>query len=254
MGPGGGHHLQALHERAGVELRLGRLVAVHDAAAGDFTSVRRRPAARRWQPVDADHVLVAVGVRPATEWTPWPAGIPVDAEAGRRSPRLRRRRRDRRRALGGRRPPGHRRRPRDARPAAARRAAAARLVRPARRPDPAHRRPARRRRRSATSPTPATAGIAAVVLMNNPGGLERPAASSTPRSRRPHDPHRPDRRRRLPRARRLRPRRARRLRVTGDVAELVGPGTDDQLRAAARACPAGAIILFDAETGEEVDP
>ena len=41
--------------------------------------------------------------------------------------------------------------------------------------------------------------------------------------------------------------------LTGDVAEQVGPGTDDQLRAAARACPAGAIILFDAQTGEEVD-
>ena len=33
-----------------------------------------------------------------------------------------------------------------------------------------------------------------------------------------------------------------------------GPGTDDELRAAARACPAGAILLFDAATGEEVDP
>jgi ferredoxin len=42
--------------------------------------------------------------------------------------------------------------------------------------------------------------------------------------------------------------------VTGDVAELVGPGTDAQLRAAARACPAGAILLFDAATGEEIDP
>ena len=43
------------------------------------------------------------------------------------------------------------------------------------------------------------------------------------------------------------------FRVT-DVAELQGPGTDDELRAAARACPAGAILLFDASTGEEVDP
>ncbi len=42
--------------------------------------------------------------------------------------------------------------------------------------------------------------------------------------------------------------------VTGDVAEVVGPGTDAQLRAAARACPAGAILLFDAETGVDVDP
>ena len=28
--------------------------------------------------VEPDLVLVAVGVRPATGWTPWPAGIPVD--------------------------------------------------------------------------------------------------------------------------------------------------------------------------------
>jgi len=42
--------------------------------------------------------------------------------------------------------------------------------------------------------------------------------------------------------------------VNGDIAELVGPATDDELRAAARACPAGAILLFDTATGEEVDP
>jgi ferredoxin len=42
--------------------------------------------------------------------------------------------------------------------------------------------------------------------------------------------------------------------VDGDVAEIVGPATDDELRAAARACPAGAIRLFDTATGEEVDP
>jgi ferredoxin len=42
--------------------------------------------------------------------------------------------------------------------------------------------------------------------------------------------------------------------VTGDIAEVVGPGTDEQLRAAARACPAGAILLLDADTGAEVDP
>ena len=38
------------------------------------------------------------------------------------------------------------------------------------------------------------------------------------------------------------------------VAEIVGPATDDELRAAARACPAGAILLFDTATGKEVDP
>jgi ferredoxin len=42
--------------------------------------------------------------------------------------------------------------------------------------------------------------------------------------------------------------------LSGDIAEVVGQGSDDDLRAAARACPASAILLFDAETGEEVDP
>jgi ferredoxin len=39
-----------------------------------------------------------------------------------------------------------------------------------------------------------------------------------------------------------------------DVAAVIGQTTDERLLAAARACPAGAILLFDAETGEEVDP
>lgn len=43
------------------------------------------------------------------------------------------------------------------------------------------------------------------------------------------------------------------FRVT-DIAEQIGPGTDEELRAAARACPAGAILLFDEATGAEVDP
>jgi ferredoxin len=38
-----------------------------------------------------------------------------------------------------------------------------------------------------------------------------------------------------------------------DIAELAQPGTDEQLRQAARACPTGAILLFD-EHGDEVDP
>ena len=41
--------------------------------------------------------------------------------------------------------------------------------------------------------------------------------------------------------------------LESDIADVVGQGTDDQLRAAARACPASAIVLFDAETGEEVE-
>jgi ferredoxin len=39
-----------------------------------------------------------------------------------------------------------------------------------------------------------------------------------------------------------------------DIAEVVGPGSDAQLLAAARACPAGAIVLYDATSGEEVVP
>ena len=38
-----------------------------------------------------------------------------------------------------------------------------------------------------------------------------------------------------------------------DVAVVTGTATDDRLREAARACPAGTVLLFDAETGEEVD-
>ena len=34
---------------------------------------------------------------------------------------------------------------------------------------------------------------------------------------------------------------------------MIGETTDERMLAAARACPAGAILLYDAETGEEVD-
>jgi ferredoxin len=39
-----------------------------------------------------------------------------------------------------------------------------------------------------------------------------------------------------------------------NIAVVTGGGTDAQLIAAARACPAGAVLLFDQETGEEIDP
>jgi ferredoxin len=39
-----------------------------------------------------------------------------------------------------------------------------------------------------------------------------------------------------------------------DIAHVTGSAPDDVLRTAARACPAGAIVLLDADTGEEVDP
>jgi ferredoxin len=44
------------------------------------------------------------------------------------------------------------------------------------------------------------------------------------------------------------------FRVDGDVAVVLDTSDPRALRAAAAACPAGAIILRDAETGEEIDP
>ena len=38
-----------------------------------------------------------------------------------------------------------------------------------------------------------------------------------------------------------------------DVAVVIGETTDERMLAAARACPAGAILLYDSETGEELD-
>jgi ferredoxin len=39
-----------------------------------------------------------------------------------------------------------------------------------------------------------------------------------------------------------------------DLAVVTGTAPDHVLLEAARACPAGAILLFDADTGEEIDP
>ena len=39
-----------------------------------------------------------------------------------------------------------------------------------------------------------------------------------------------------------------------DVAVVVGAAPDHVLLEAARACPAGAIVLVDEATGEEIDP
>jgi ferredoxin len=41
--------------------------------------------------------------------------------------------------------------------------------------------------------------------------------------------------------------------LTGDVAEVIGGGTDDLLLAAAEACPSVAIVLTD-DTGTQVFP
>ena len=41
--------------------------------------------------------------------------------------------------------------------------------------------------------------------------------------------------------------------VSGDIAVVVGTGPDAAVLAAARACPAGAITVFD-ETGDQVYP
>jgi ferredoxin len=38
-----------------------------------------------------------------------------------------------------------------------------------------------------------------------------------------------------------------------DVAVVIGDGPDALVRPAARACPAGAILLVDRDTGEEVE-
>lgn len=39
-----------------------------------------------------------------------------------------------------------------------------------------------------------------------------------------------------------------------DVAVVIGSASDDEMRAAAEACPAVAIAVFDADTGEQVYP
>lgn len=60
MGPGGGHHLQRLHEDAAVTLRLGRrLIATHGEHALELDDGTI---------VEADLFLTAVGVRPDTAW------------------------------------------------------------------------------------------------------------------------------------------------------------------------------------------
>lgn len=40
----------------------------------------------------------------------------------------------------------------------------------------------------------------------------------------------------------------------GDIARVVGGAPEQRLRDAARTCPAEAITLIDAETGETVEP
>ena len=39
-----------------------------------------------------------------------------------------------------------------------------------------------------------------------------------------------------------------------DIAIVTGEGTDEEILAAARACPAGAISVIDQDTGEQVYP
>jgi ferredoxin len=39
-----------------------------------------------------------------------------------------------------------------------------------------------------------------------------------------------------------------------DVAIVTGAGSDQQILAAARSCPAGAIVVTDHETGEQIYP
>jgi ferredoxin len=47
---------------------------------------------------------------------------------------------------------------------------------------------------------------------------------------------------------------ARSVFTVDDIAVVTGEGTDDEVLAAARACPAGAITVTDRETGEQVYP
>ena len=39
-----------------------------------------------------------------------------------------------------------------------------------------------------------------------------------------------------------------------DIAVVAGDGSDDEILAAARACPAGAITVIDKETGQQIYP
>jgi ferredoxin len=39
-----------------------------------------------------------------------------------------------------------------------------------------------------------------------------------------------------------------------DIAVVTGPGNDEEILGAARACPAGAITVIDKDTGEQVYP
>jgi NADPH-dependent 2,4-dienoyl-CoA reductase/sulfur reductase-like enzyme len=65
LGPGAGALLARVHERAGVDLRLGRrLAAVRRAGETVAALVLDDDAV-----VECDHVVVAVGVRPETSWT-----------------------------------------------------------------------------------------------------------------------------------------------------------------------------------------
>ena len=240
MGPGGGDHLQRLHEDAGVTLRLGRrLIATHgdDAVELDDGTI-----------VEADVFLVAVGVRPAkwpsrpnvyaagdvTGSAHWEAaalqgaaaarsmlGLPQRATApslvwsDQHGVRIQRRRRPpRRHPLVDRTqadcphewtlkcPRRPHRRGRAHEPSGR-----------AQRSPPQHRHPHRGGRMTLTVQIDDGACLAHGDCVHAAPGV---------------------------------------FALTGDVAEVVGPGTDEQLRAAARACPAGAILLFEGD--QEVDP
>jgi ferredoxin len=39
-----------------------------------------------------------------------------------------------------------------------------------------------------------------------------------------------------------------------DIAIVTGTGSDDQILQAAQACPSGAIVVTDAQTGEQIYP
>jgi 3-phenylpropionate/trans-cinnamate dioxygenase ferredoxin reductase subunit len=87
LGPGLGHHLARLHERAGVRLLLGTGVfnfghgptPPHPASPNLKGTVPCKLAVEGGEVVECELALAAVGVRPDTAWTGlWPRGVPAD--------------------------------------------------------------------------------------------------------------------------------------------------------------------------------
>ncbi len=264
LGPRAGAWLTALHRAEGVVLRTGVTVTrdLGDALElADGTRVARRPRARGRS-----------ASRPAAGWLAGsgldPAGVAVDGAGRTGLPGVY--------AAGDVTGSGHWEAAARGGAAVARAllgrpdrapGAAVVLERPARRAPAVRRRPPRRARSaspSATSPpatssstTPCDGRTTAVLLAGRPPSALRAARARLDIHRHHHQEGRMSLIARIeddlclahgdceavaPEAFRV-----------DDVARVVGETTDERLRAAARACPAGAIVLYDADTGEEVE-